>query len=251
MGVSDAFPLSRDSWTFSALWNHCFEIFTREWLMLSVGVLVVFGIGFAAQLVASILPALAAGNQVLQVFLTVVAMVANQCVQGVLWLGFLRMLMQMLQGGTADIGLLFSQLHKVGTYLLTLLLIFLVLIVPIGVIAGAIGFAAARSDSVGAVLVVVAVVLVIPLIYFLMPLYLLLPEIAHNDRASPLKALRNCYAYARGERLSIFGVGLVGGLVTLAGVLACCVGALPALGLSYLLMTGLYLALRNGADVQE
>jgi hypothetical protein len=41
----------------------------------------------------------------------------------------------------------------------------------------------------------------------------------------------------------------VGGLVTLAGVLACCVGMLPAMGLSYLLMGGLYLTLRNGSDV--
>jgi len=91
----------------------------------------------------------------------------------------------------------------------------------------------------------------IPAIYFGLPLYLLQPELTLNEDVSPMQALRNCYTLARGERLSLFGVGLLVMALVLVGLLACCVGIFPALGLGQLLLAGLYLALRNGSELER
>ncbi|MBN1205683.1 MAG: hypothetical protein JXB05_12260 [Myxococcaceae bacterium] len=253
MGMGEGFPLTRDSWSFSALWDYCFEVFKRDWLMLSLGVLVFFGISMIVQFISQLLPAIggALENAALTVVLTIASFLIQQVVQGVLALGLMRMIFDMLQGGKADVGRIFTQMHKVGTYLVTTLIIFLMVGIPAGVIAG-IGFgvgAAISQDAMVVAFIILGVLSIFPLFYYLLPLYMVQAEIAYNDGVTPMQAIRNCYAYARGERLSILGVSLVGGLVVLVGALACCVGALPAMGLSYLLMGGLYLALRNGADV--
>jgi hypothetical protein len=260
LGLGQLFPLTRDNWSFSALWDYCFEIFKREWLMLSAAMLVYFGIVFVVQLVSSVLPAIgtAAKSQGLFLILTSVSTVLQQAVQGVMGLGLMRMMFGLLQGQKLDIGQLFSQFHKVGTLLLTVLLVFLIVIVPVGIlgaIGGTIAYIQGSSgmqwSSLGLFAVVVGVLGLVPLIYFLIPLFLMQPELAYKDDVTATQVIRNCYAYARGQRLSIFGVGLVGMLVTLVGLLACCVGMLPAMGLTYLLFAGLYLALRNGAEVED
>jgi hypothetical protein len=258
LGIGQAFPLTRENWNFSALWDYCFEIFKREWLMLGVGVLIFFGIVFIAQLITSIFTAIggALKNTALSVILSVVGVVMQQVAQGVVGLGLMRMIFDVLQGNKPDLGRLFSQLPKLGTYLVTMLLVVLMIAVPMGAIGGVIGgvvYAMGGGfnwESALPVFIVLGVLLIIPLIYFTIPLSLLQAEIAFNDDATPTQMIRNCYAYARGERLSIFGVSLVGGLVAMAGLVACCVGVLPAIGLSYMLIAGLYLALRNGADVE-
>ncbi|WP_224368027.1 hypothetical protein [Hyalangium versicolor] len=255
LGMEQRFPFNRDNWSFSELWDYCFDIFKREWLMLGVGVLVFFGVAFAANLVTSILPAIGgmANNSALSVVLTIVSTIMQQAVSGVMTLGLMRMLIDVLQGSKPDIGRIFSQIHKVGPYLITMLLVVLLVGVPIAALAGIVAGVGMVLhwdwESMWPVGVGVGVLAIIPLIYFTVPLYLLQAEIAFNDGASPTQMIRNCYAYARGEKLSILGVGIVGGLVVIAGTLACCVGALPAMGLSYLLMGGLYLSLRNGAQV--
>jgi hypothetical protein len=217
-----AFPLTRENWTFSALWGYSFETFQRNWVMLSVTMLVFFGIVGVVQLVASILPALGASqkNSALSVVLTIASMFVQQSVQGVLGLGLMRMMFDMHQGGgKVDIGQLFSQLHKAYTYIVTLLLVFLMVGIPIAAFAASViwvGVTVGR-DSLAPVLVVMSVLAFVPLLYFLLPLALLQAEIAYNDGdATPLQLIRNCYAHARNERLSIFGVGFVAGLVTLA-----------------------------------
>lgn len=257
MGMGSHFPLTRDTWTFSELWEYCFEIFKREWVMLGVAVLAFFGVAFAANLVTSILPAIGgvAKSGALSIVLTIISTVLQQAVSGVMGLGLMRMLIDVLQGSKPDIGRIFSQIHKVGTYLLTMLIVVAMFAVPSGAVAGIIaglGYALHWDwESMLPLFIGLGVVALIPLIYFTLPLYLLQAEIAFNDEGTPMQMIRNCYAYARGERLSILGVGFVGGLVGIAGMLACCVGVLPAMGLSYMLMCGLYLALRNGADVNN
>jgi hypothetical protein len=257
LGVGQGFPLNRDNWSFSALWDYCFEIFKREWLMLGAVMLVFFGVAFIVQLVAGILPLLgkAVNSQALSVILTIASTVIQQAVQGVLGLGLLRVMFDVLQGQKLDIGRLFSQLHKVGTLLLTLLMVFLMVGVPFGVVGAVVavirGVTGMEWSSLVPVIVVLGVLVLGPMIYFLIPLSLLQAEIAYSDDPAPMQVLRNCYAYARNQRLSIIGVSIVGGLVALVGMLACCVGVLPALGLSYLLIAGLYLALRTGAEVES
>ncbi|MFL5348460.1 MAG: B-box zinc finger protein [Hyalangium sp.] len=257
LGLGQGFPLNRANWSFSALWDYCFEIFKREWLMLSVSILVFFGVAFIVQFIVNLLPLLGAAlkSQVTTIVLTILTMIIQQAVQGVLGLGLMRVMFDLLEGQKLDIGRLFSQLHKVGPFLLTMLLVVLMIAIPVGVIGGIIGVARVASGMAWESLLPVAlglgVLAFIPLLYFLIPLFLLQAEIAYSDEPSPMQVLRNCYAYARGERLSIFGVFLVGILVAMVGMLACCVGVLPAMGMTYLLMGGLYLALRNGAEIES
>ncbi|ADO75888.1 hypothetical protein [Stigmatella aurantiaca] len=266
LGSGREFPFRRDTWSFSGLWNYCFEIFKREWVMLSVSVLVFLGITLIAQLISNILPLVgeALGGQALSIVLTVASFFVQNVVQGVLGLGLMRMLFDVLHGRRADIGKLFSQLHKVWAYLGTLLLLFLAMIGVFVVLGGILfliavpggalpstfsDFSQVQWDSSRLILAGFVGLLSLPvLIYLFLPLYLLQAELAYEEHPSPMQALRNCYAYMRGQRLPVFGFSLVNGLVIFAGMLACCVGLLPALGLSYLLMAALYLSLRTGGD---
>jgi hypothetical protein len=254
LGLEHRFPLNRENWTFSALWDYCFDIFKREWVMLSVAMLVFFGIVFAVQFVTSLFQSVggAAKDTVAMVVATFIGTVLQQVVSGVMGIGVMRMIFDVLEGQKPDIGRLFSQIPKVGTYLLAMLIVLLMIGIPLGILGGIVaGVGAAIGwDSAVWIAVGVGVLALFPLFYFTLPLYLLTSEIAYNDNASAMQMIRNCYAYARDERLSILGVGFMSGLVTMAGVLACCVGMLPAAGLGYLLMGGLYLSLRNGAHVE-
>jgi hypothetical protein len=91
-------------------------------------------------------------------------------------------------------------------------------------------------------------VTLIPGLYFSLPFFLLKAEFAYNDDVSAVQALRNCFALARGERLSILGMVFVVFLVTMVGLVACCVGVIPTLALGQTLVGGLYLSLRNGSE---
>jgi hypothetical protein len=254
LGVGQGFPLNRANWSFSALWDYSFEIFKRDWLMISVACLVFIGISFMVQLIANLIPMVGAAldSAVLSGVLMVAAVLVQNLVQGVLALGLLRMLMDMLQGGKADIGRIFSQIHKVGTYLVTMLLVIVVVGLPIVLLVGIVGWlnATLGRDSMLVGIGIALMLGTVPVLYLMLPLALIQYELAYNDGATPMQVIRNCYAYARDERLSILGIAIVAFLVGLVGLVACCVGVIPAMGLGYLLMGGLYLSLRTGADVE-
>lgn len=74
-------------------------------------------------------------------------------------------------------------------------------------------------------------------------------ELVAQPRLDAFNAIRNAWAIARGERLTIF-VGLVlVGLLMLAGALFCLVGLVFTLGYAAVLFSVLYVALRNGAEL--
>jgi hypothetical protein len=195
------------------------------------------------------------------------ATLVQMVVQGVMGLGMMRVAFDVLEGGGVDIGRLFSQWTKAWRYVVTMLLVVVVLVLPlmllffvlafVGAVAGGVSVAdmlaggeAVRSKAtvLPGVILGAGFVSFVPLLYFSVPLYLLQAELTFNDDVTPVQALRNCYALARGERLSIVGVLLISAVVGFVGLLACCVGLLPALALGQLLLAGLYLSLRNGSE---
>ncbi len=254
-----AFPFDRGNWNFSGLWDYCWTAFTREWVMLSLSALAFMGLTLIVQMVATLIPlvGVAVGSTALSVILNVVGTIVQTVVQGVLSLGLVRMCYEVLEGQKADIGRLFSQLHKTVTYFLTMLLVFAMVGIPAGVVVGgiygvtnAMGLSGDSADL--TVIGVSFLVLLVPMVYFLLPLMFLQPAMVLREDLSPMGIIRHCYAVARGERLSILGVAFVMILLSFAGVLACCVGIFPALGLIQLLAIGLYLALRNeGSDFES
>lgn len=252
-----AFPLTRANWNFGALWDVCWESFKRDWLMLSLGALCLLVLSAIIQLVAGILPLLgtALESPVLYGVLTAISMALQTVLQGVLALGFLRMCFEVLHGQKADVGRLFTQLHKTSTYFVSVLLVMLMVGLPLAVVAGGAVGAVYALGGFGDETLMLGVlgatfVLLLPfLLYFTIPLWLLQPALALADGPmSPTELIRHCYTVSRGERLSMFGVMMVGVLVILAGMLACCVGFIPASALFQLLLAGLYLALRDEGD---
>lgn len=250
-----AFPLNRDNWDFGSLWDYSWATFKREWLMLSLGTLCLMVLSFIIQAVAGLLPLLgsAAGSNVLSVILQIIGTLIQTVVQGVLGLGYLKMVFDVLQGQRADVGRLFTQLHKAGPYLVTTLLLALMFLLPLAAVGGvaaaaiyALGGGFDNETVLFSVIGITTLLAIGPLLYFALPLYLLQPAMAFEETFSPMDILRHCYTLARGERLSIFGVTMVGMLLGIAGVLACCVGLIPALALFQVLIGGLYLALRTG-----
>ena len=267
-----AFPLRRDSWNFGALWDYCYEAFKRDWLMLSVAVLVWLAVGTVANFTTNIASVVLESSDawVLGGILLFVSLIVQTAVQGVMALGMLRVVFDVLAGGGVDIARLFSQFSKVGRYLVTVLLAAVMLVLPlvllfcvlslvglvaVGVSVGDIfagqSFGSGREMALVGVFAVAGLLTFIPALYFGIPLYLMQAELTFNDDVSPMQALRNCYTLARDERLSIFGVSLFVGLLIILGMLACCVGVFPALGLGQLLLGGLYLALRNGSELER
>lgn len=269
-----AFPLRRDTWNFGALWDLCFESFRREWLMLSVAMLVATIIGMVASFASNIASAVgqATGSTGVMVVLVLLAFLLQTVVQGVMGMGMLRVVMDVLEGGRADIGRLFTQVHKAGRYLVTILLTFVLVGLPLLVLFGVLVLlgTVATGHSLSqifagevfregtppgfalmGVFIGAALVTTVPAIYFGLPLYLLQAELTHEEDVSPMEAVRHCYVLARGERLSILGISFIAALVGMAGVFACCIGVIPALALGQLLVCGLYFALRQGSELEK
>ncbi|RKG61790.1 hypothetical protein D7X30_00110 [Corallococcus sp. AB011P] len=264
------FPLRREDWTFSNLWDVCWAAFQREWGMLSLAVLVYLGVSLGAQLLINVATGIGAAvdSVVLAGVLGVVGLVAQQLVQGLVQLGLLRVCFDVLHGGRADVARLFSQMHKAVPYTLTMLLVFVIVLVPLvllGVLAiltlvgtgllSGVDLDSSTDQLSNALAPMIGVmglgvlVLVGPITYLALPLYLVQPELAYDDAPpSPLEVLRRSWEAARGHRLGILGVGFAGGAVMLAGVFACCVGFIPGMALAQLLIAGMFLALRSPRD---
>ncbi|RKH00393.1 hypothetical protein [Corallococcus carmarthensis] len=263
------FPLRRETWTFNKLWDVCWAAFQREWGMLSLAVLITLGVSFGAQLLINLGTGIGAAvdSGVLAAVLSIVGLVAQQLVQGLVQLGLLRVCFDVLHGGRADVARLFSQMHKAVPYALTMLLVFAIVLVPLAIL-GALGFVAALgtgllsgfnldanaspSEFFEALLPIMGVlglgflVLVGPLTYLMLPLYLVQPELAYDDvPPSPVEVLRRSWEAARGQRLAMLGVGLAAGAVMVAGFFVCCVGFIPGMALAQLLTAGMFLSLRS------
>jgi hypothetical protein len=262
-GGSTGFPLSRDNWTFDKLWSYSWEAFKRDWVMLSVAALVVFGSTMMLNMMSSGIQTVLGENKAAAGLTAIVFQVISTLLGGVLQMGLIRMTLDVLHGGKADLAKLGSQVNKVGRYVLQLLLIIVAIGIPLGVyfvVLGAIGVGLSggggldfeqlgSNGTVIGVLVVGFLIVLVPLMYFTLPLYFVTMELVFNDNASALQAFKNSYVIAKGNRLSILGIGLLTGLIAIVGILACCIGILPAMALGQLLLIGLFLTLRNGSGL--
>ncbi|WP_223639581.1 hypothetical protein [Corallococcus sp. EGB] len=272
----DTFPLRREKWSVGKLWDVCSVAFQREWVMLSVATLISLGVSFGAQMLVNLATTIGGSldSVVLTAVLAVVGLVAQQLVQGLMQLGFLRVCFDVLEGGRADLARLFSQMNKAVPYALTMLLLFAIsfgvvlVLALLGILVAAVlGLSVSDIPGAGAspqairdavapflgVLGLAFLVLVGPLTYLLLPLYLVQPELAFNDTPpSPVEVLRRCWGAARGQRLSMLGVGFMTGAVMLLGLVLCCVGFIPGMALAQMLIAGMYLTVRSPwADASE
>ncbi len=270
-----AFPFKRDDFDFSRIWDFCWAIFTREWVMLSVAVIIYFFVAMAGGMVGNIFTQAAmqatiggdpgalardperlftARNIAILGGAYAMSILISTVVTGIGLMGLIRVSTDVLHGRKVDLGRMFLDIKKLGRYVgaqLLLMAVGLVGAVPMG-IAAYLAFAGARGDRpvVLAVGGLVSALIALTLAIVALPLLLAQYEIVYGD-AGTIEALSRVWRLGSGFRLQLFGYSLVGGLVILAGVIACCVGMLPAMGLQQLIMASLYLALRNGSDLPK
>jgi hypothetical protein len=281
---TDGFPFRRDDFDLGRLWGHALACFQRDWLLLTVGVIVFLAFVFAGSLVASALTGVAlhlagvSAQSVGKLQFAVISGVTNQAVGGVVGIplqaialvGLHRLILDSLLGRRVDLGRMFSQLRKAPTFMVTQLVLLLSVQAPSMAYFGAVGVRALRVAGLswedlrtmterdllrvyitlpwgllaGAFALWFAVFALV-----LLPVTLFVaPEIAVSD-AGPTEVLRRAWGLGRGLRLRCLGYGLVVGLLCVVGAVLCLVPVLPALALGLCLLNALFLAARNGSGL--
>lgn len=273
------FPFTRGDFSFSQLFDYAFETFKRDWLMICLAVVVVFAVSLLATGVSSVLNQIVLAVLGLQVdsanpmanltgfavstgLSMTLGSAINMVVQGFVMMGLYRVLIDALDGRKVDLARLFTQARKLGRYIVLNIILMTATYLPIvavfGLVAGGaivgsgLSFGELDTETIQqvfgpGVIVALAVALLVLLAYivWLMPLWLFsVPELVVSE-ASPVEALQRAWQLAPGLRLATFGYSFVAGLITMVGLLLCCVGVVPAMGLASLLSLSLFLAARG------
>jgi phage FluMu protein Com len=232
------------------------DILTRTWeiykdqLWMCIGVVFICGIiNFAVQQVLQfiLMGMQAAGAPFEAIIATNLALaIAQMFFQIWISIGQSLFMLRVARGEAASMGMIFEG----GPYLLRTVLASLLLGLGGFVVAclcaiPAGGIYLATNDpaiSIGAFVVI----LLFPAIYialtFMQYYYLI---IDHN--LGPIDSLAASREITRGNKLSMVGIFLVGGLLNMAGVLACCIGVLFTAPYVVLSVTVMYLVMSGGA----
>ena len=269
-----AFPFTRDNHSFDGIWNTTFEKWKQEWVMLSVCVLIFFAVIFGVSLFNQLFTVIAraivgdrGGTKALVLIFGITAaisQIASTIAQSAFLMGLFRVYIDVLNGRKADVARMMTQFSKIGRYFLQQAAVFLIIGLPVILYLGVLIVVSAALSGISfddlnhlerdlrpgaiALLIFGSLALIPVLIYVALPLQFATMELVYGD-SSPLESIRRAYQLANGHRLSIFGYAFIAGVVAMVGVLACCVGLIPALALGQMLTTGLYLALRNGSGL--
>jgi hypothetical protein len=251
------FPFSRERWRLFDLVSYGWKRFKSEWLMLSVTSLIffvaIYGISFAVTFGGVALTAAVpdTGDRLATTVLRMSIQVAQFLLQVVLQLGlqlgFLSVALDVVEGRPAAPGGLFARFDRFPSALLQLLVIYLGLsLCAIPIAAAYLYFVVGGDDGPGAyAALAVGAVLALPTLYAALGCAFAMPQLVHDPNATAFGALRDSFEIVRGHRLSLIGCALVIVLISTAGAVACCIGFIPALGLSMLVYCSLFLALKT------
>jgi hypothetical protein len=278
------FPFKRDDYDFSRVWNYCFETWRRDLVMLGVAGGVMMGLGVAGNMVFQVFSlagqAVMAGGGRSNVGLGAAVMIIGMVigfavtiiVQGIGIMGLIRVCIDSLLGRKVEIPRMFTQAKKVWRYAGIQLGIMLVVTLPIvlgfgalfamAVLAGGGSFSSSglkeafNSPASWAVLGLGGLGLSFLLTWVVLPLTFAQFEVVYGN-CGAMEALQRAWMLGSGHRLSTFGFTMVAMLVvmalTIAGIIALCVGVMIAVPVGYalffLVQAGLYLALRNGSGL--
>lgn len=276
------FPLKRDDYDFSRMWNLVFETWRRDLVLLGVCGLIFSGISAVGQVVFQLFSVpgqmllatgkkenLVAGIVVMALTFTL-GFAAIFVAQGVGMMGLLRVAMDALHAKKIEIPRMFSQLKKIGRYIgIQFMLAFGVMIPTAAIFGVAFGLAvlvgggvdggvnhALKSPAAIAVLVLAFIGYFVGLIYVSIPFGLAQFELVYSG-CGAVEALRRAWTLGSGHRMTIFGYTFVAGLVgfglILLGFLALCIGVIVAAPLAYafifMMQSAVFLTLRNGSGL--
>jgi hypothetical protein len=254
VGGAASFPFSRERYTIGGLIEYAWQRFKLHWLTLSLCALVflavIYGIAFVGALAGTLVGSLAASDPsqvaTLTVGIQVIMQIVQVAVQMWLQLGLIHVVLEVLQDRDVELGAMFSHARRLPPALGQILLIYLGFIVVIGPI-GAAGYLFAGSDTEKAFMYGfgASAVALIPLMYFMLGMAFAMIELVYNPAAGAIEAMRTSFALVDGHRWPLIGTAIISGLVVMGGVLACCIGMIPAMAFSTLIYCSLFLALRT------
>jgi hypothetical protein len=164
------------------------------------------------------------------------------------WLtgGILEMHRELLMDGRSSIGMIFgggSHLKNVAVYKLLVGFLTAALFLVLGAPAIAAGVYGAIEESVPALVVagLYAFMFLFPVAIYVGLGTLLGERAVVLEGLGPTDALRRSWSLASGNRLQLFWFSFVMGLANFAGLLMCCIGLIPARGISEYAITEAFL----------
>ncbi|MGB5811410.1 MAG: hypothetical protein WBG86_12810 [Polyangiales bacterium] len=264
------FPLNRANATLGDIISTAAEAWRRDvgtWALATILVFLIgFGVPFVLGLVIGVLKSLLEAGEANRAAVATMSgleagvQVLQTIVNGVLGMGFWAMAIRGLQGEPAPIAALFGQIRKAFKYVLQILAIWIPLAVFFGGIAiiimlvsvGGIDFDMPLEEAIYQVapsLWWFAIIGTPIYLYVFLGIIFAQQELTYNDSAGPIEAILISWRIVRGRRWLILGTAIVSGLIALSSMLLCGVGFLFGGPLASLIITSLYLALRDGADV--
>ncbi len=268
--VVPSFALTRDSATLTDLLSKASSAWSRDLMTWVLAMLLYWLLGFGIPGALSFgwgfFSAFQQGGDPSSTFVAVdimvrIAMYGVQMVlSAVFTLGIWAMAVRGLHERPMSVGVLFSQLSKVGKYILQSLAMMLgvfLAVLPVVVIVflmfvGPVDLDTPMTeivDDAGRPLAIALLALLPVYIYVATGIAFMQAELAFNDDAGPIDAIVHSWRIANGKRWKIIGVGLLAALIAMGSAMLCGVGLLFGAPLAALLFGALYLALRDGADV--
>jgi hypothetical protein len=246
------FPFSRNHYSLEGLIDYTLKRWKAHWLTLSVAALIFLGIIYAFTFLAAggagFLSALRTNPGEERAIpamstLSILVQFLQLFVQLWLQLGLFALLIDAVQGREPKIATLFSRASRMPAALGQMLLIYsgmIVLLLPFAVLFFVHDQATQLKIAAGLVLLEL-----IPFAYLGIGLMFAQIELVYNRDAGALSGIRTSFELVRGQRIRVLGMMFVFGLIAIAGVLACCVGAIPTMTIAGMLSCALFLALRT------
>jgi hypothetical protein len=241
-----SFPFTRDNYTLSGLFSHAVNVYKQNWGVLAGAMILIFVAllvigGFVAGMAF-----LLKDSPVVVAVIQIVMYIPQLAIQGVGTLGILHLGIKAANGQKVELEDVFSTWRRLGTWIaqsfLTGALFLPVAAVGAGIVAGA----AALTNTNVPLMVGLGLVVFVAVMYLYMGLSFASCEIVAQPSLGAVAGMKNSWAIASGKRLDLILLGVVSLMLYVAGVIACVIGALFAIGLVTCLFATFYLTLRNG-----
>jgi hypothetical protein len=255
-GVSARFPYSRDSYSLDGLLNLALSRWKENWLPLALCTLGLFIVPISIALIAKALdlqnPLAAIDRHTLapDVLAALLMAAAQQIVSTVLQTGLYLMMfgyvLDILEGNPTGVAKSIARLRGLPAQVLSMLIVYGGGFVVLGLIAGVVLLTHAYELLSLQVWIALTVFFGGGLFTWLFASFaFVMFELAHDPNAGMVGAMQASLRLVDGQRMRVLGMSSLAMLISLAGVLLCCVGVFASVPLSTLLYGAMFLALKQ------
>lgn len=248
--VVGSFPLRRESFDVMAALSYSWERYSAQWPLPTLCAIVFFGVTYGIAFAGGVAQfALTGIDPMLGSAASVVTQVVSSVLNAMLMAVLMRFAVAALQGQTLTSDHIAQGLRRSPIFIglqLGYLAIFVGLMAPLG---GLFGVGMVQGVDEGLLfggLAVAFLVLMPVIIYVMLGIGNAGVEAVIDPEVGLADAFKRSWAVADGERFTMILSGIVTTVLSLLGLVACCVGVLPMWVLSMFLWAATYLGLRSG-----